>query len=74
VSNNKRSADFVIELDRKVRQYLLTPQSDRAKDWLIENTNNLAQYWGKSLMVRRWEIDNLLGALIDADLSVYQSK
>jgi hypothetical protein len=74
VSDYKRSSDFVIELDRKVRQYLLTPQSDRAKDWLIENTNNLAQYWGKSLMVRRWEIDNLLGALVDADLSVYHSK
>lgn len=63
-------SDFVIDFDKKVKHYLLTPQSDAAREWLIDNTGNLAQYWGKSLMVRRWEIDSLTSALNEARLSV----
>lgn len=65
-------ADFILEKDKKVRHFLLTPMSPRAKDWLVDNTDHLAQYWGKSLMLKYWEIDYMTESIDNDGLEIYR--
>jgi hypothetical protein len=51
---------------------LLTPETQRAEDWLAENVgDDETQWWGRSVVVEPRYTDDIVAGMIDAGLAVY---
>jgi hypothetical protein len=57
-----------IWVERDGPRFLLTGRTDRGRDWLNDYANEVSQWWGKSLIVKKWEIDGALDAILKRGL------
>jgi len=52
--------DILIERDGN--RFLLTGKTDRGRDFLDETATASSEWWGKSLIVARWQMESVSGA------------
>lgn len=60
--------DILVEKDGP--RFLLTAKTDRGRDWLNDWATETSQWWGKSLIVKRWEIDGIMEDAVRLNLEV----
>ena len=61
---------FDVELNDQGSIWLVTPMTPEAQDWISENVQVDAQFWGASLAVEHRFIGNLVDAIINDGLRV----
>lgn len=67
------TCDILVEKDPDTGRFLLTGKTDRGRDWLDGIATASSQWWGKSLIVTRWEVDGVIDAAVVDKLEVITS-
>ncbi len=63
--------DFTFERDEVAKRFLLTAHTEQARDLLNEELASASsEWWGKSLIVKRYEVDGLLGQIFIAGMEI----
>jgi len=52
--------DILVEHDEAAGRFLLTGKTDRGRDWLDEFATASSEWWGKSLIVARWQVEGVI--------------
>jgi hypothetical protein len=63
--------DFLVEHDKAAGRFLLTAKTDRGRDWLDEFATASSEWWGKSLIVARWQIDHVVDLILAKGMEIY---